>query len=241
MCPISGHEGGALATSAPDTDNILAARNRSHFDQHGLLAINLMCSTGTGTTALMDATIAALGRRHRIAIITNNHATAPDGPRVFWRGMAAVQVGMVSAGNLQAESVGRTLQSLPLAGFDVLFLENVGKLLESTNHYLGQHRNVTLLTSADGGDARLEHQTILRNTDLVMLSKSGLLEVMANTDPAQVGVALRMLGRRTPLVQTMAQQARSLAPWYQWIEKQLRSMRSVAPVGAPLISGAAWS
>ncbi len=38
-----------------------AAHNREHFDRHGVLAINLMSSPGSGKTALLEATIDALG------------------------------------------------------------------------------------------------------------------------------------------------------------------------------------
>ncbi len=40
-----------------------AAHNREHFDRHGVLAINLMSSPGAGKTALLEATIEALGER----------------------------------------------------------------------------------------------------------------------------------------------------------------------------------
>ncbi len=37
-----------------------AAHNRAHFNQQGVLAVNLMSSPGAGKTALLEATIDAL-------------------------------------------------------------------------------------------------------------------------------------------------------------------------------------
>ena len=45
-----------------------AAHNREHFDRHGVLALNLMSSPGSGKTSLLETTIAALGNELRIAV-----------------------------------------------------------------------------------------------------------------------------------------------------------------------------
>ena len=41
----------------------------------------------------------------------------------------------------------RALHELPLAGLDLLFIENVGNLVCPASFDLGQHRNVTLLSA----------------------------------------------------------------------------------------------
>ena len=56
----------------------LAAHNREHFDQHGVLALNLMSSPGAGKTALLEATIHALDGRLKIAVIEGDLATEND-------------------------------------------------------------------------------------------------------------------------------------------------------------------
>jgi hydrogenase nickel incorporation protein HypB len=44
-------------------NNQVAMHNREHFDEHGVLAINLMSSPGAGKTALLEATIPCWKRR----------------------------------------------------------------------------------------------------------------------------------------------------------------------------------
>ena len=46
-----------------------AHHNREHFDRHGVLAINLMSSPGSGKTSLLEATIDALGDEIGIAVV----------------------------------------------------------------------------------------------------------------------------------------------------------------------------
>jgi hydrogenase nickel incorporation protein HypB len=232
-------------SAAPTPDQLaandqVAVLNRARFNNHGMLAINLMSSTAASRAALLDATIVALGKGYRIAVIDGNQGADADWQQCHRRSMASVPIRAVSACHLHASLVDGALQNLPLSRIDLLFIGNVASLAGPAAYDLGQHRNVTVLSSTDSKHTPADFQLILRNTDLVMLSKAGLLEVMPDIDAAQVAVALRMLGRRTPVIQSMALRARSLAPWLQWIEKQLRFRRSKQPASAPLIGGAIW-
>jgi hydrogenase nickel incorporation protein HypB len=69
-----------------------AAHNREHFERHGVLVINLMSSPGSGKTSLLEATIDALGSRHRIAVIEGDLETENDARRIRARGVPAVQI-----------------------------------------------------------------------------------------------------------------------------------------------------
>ena len=79
-------------------ENLLAANdrvarhNREHFDAHGVLVINLMSSPGAGKTALLEATIAALRSRYRIAVIEGDLETDQDAARIRAQGVPAVQI-----------------------------------------------------------------------------------------------------------------------------------------------------
>ncbi len=121
----------------------------------------------------------------------------------------------MSACHLRASLVGSALQDLPLSRVDLLFIRNIATLAGSATHDLGQHRNVILLNCADSNPTTAEFQSILRTTDLVILSKANSLEVMPDIDSAPAAVTLRKLGRRTPSIQSVALRARSLAPWLQ--------------------------
>ncbi len=69
MCPICNCGSAAMTRDQLSANAHLAAHNRTRFDSHGVLAINLMSSTDAGNTALPDATIVALGNTYSIAVI----------------------------------------------------------------------------------------------------------------------------------------------------------------------------
>ena len=105
-----------------DANDRAAQHNRTHFDRHGTLAVNLMSSPGAGKTALLEATIDALGPDTRIAVIEGDLATENDAARIRERGVPAVQISTGSACHLDAHMVHSALHELDLDGIDILFI-----------------------------------------------------------------------------------------------------------------------
>jgi hydrogenase nickel incorporation protein HypB len=219
----------------------VAAHNREHFDMHGVLAINLMSSPGAGKTALLEATIQALGGRYRIAVIEGDLETDHDAARIRALGVPAIQITTGTACHLDAHLVHRALHDLSLVNLDLLFIENVGNLVCPASFDLGQHRNVTLLSVTEGDDKPSKYPVIFRASDLVVLSKTDLLGVLEDFDPERAADALRALGRDIPMIRTAARRTPAIGPWLAWLARELRAWRPVthpprsilaAPAGA---------
>ena len=209
-------------------NNQVAIHNRAHFDDHAVLAINLMSSPGAGKTALLEATILALRGRYRIGVIEGDLETDNDAARIRAHGVPAIQITTGTACHLDAHLVHRALHDLPLAGLDLLFIENVGNLVCPESFDLGQHRNVTLLSVTEGDDKPAKYPVIFRASDLVILSKTDLLDVLEDFDPARAAAALRALGRDTPMIRTAARRIPSIGPWLDWLEQELTAWRPIA-------------
>src|SRR5450631_4627107 len=204
----------------------VAMHNREHFDEHGVLAINLMSSPGAGKTALLEATIVALGNRYRIAVIEGDLETDNDAVRIRAHGVPALQITTGTACHLDAHLVHRALHDLPLSGLDLLFIENVGNLVCPASFDLGQHRNVILLCVTEGDDKPAKYPVIFRASDLVVLSKADLLDVLDDFDPLRAEAALRALGRDTPLIHVAARRTPALQPWLDWLRGALERHRA---------------
>jgi hydrogenase nickel incorporation protein HypB len=217
----------------------VAVHNRQHFDANGVLAITLMSSPGAGKTALLEATIIALRDRYRIAVIEGDLETDNDAVRIRAHGVPALQITTGSACHLDAHLVHQALHQLPLTGIDLLFIENVGNLVCPASFDLGQHRNVTLLSVTEGDDKPAKYPVIFRASDLVVLSKADLLEVLDDFDPARAHAALRALGRDTPMIRTAARRTPAIDPWLDWLERQLTGWRPVAQSPRSRIAAAA--
>ena len=212
-----------------------ASHNRSHFDEHGVLVINLMSSPGSGKTALLEATILALRARHRIAVIEGDLETENDAERIRACGVPALQITTGTACHLDATMVHQALHRMPLADVDLLFIENVGNLVCPASFDLGQHLNVTLLSVTEGDDKPAKYPVIFRASDLVVLSKADLLPVLDDFLPARALGALRALGVAAPMISTASRRVPSIDAWIEWLEDQLKrkraqdSLQEVAP------------
>jgi hydrogenase nickel incorporation protein HypB len=206
-------------------NNETAAHNRRHFDQHGLVAINLMSSPGAGKTALLEATIVALKAKYRIAVIEGDLETENDAERIRAHGVPALQITTGTACHLDANLVHQALHDLPLAGLDLLFIENVGNLVCPASFDLGQHFNVTLLSVTEGDDKPSKYPVIFRASDLVILSKTDLLSVLDDFNPERAVAALRDLGGNIPMIRTAARRAASIESWLEWLESKIEARR----------------
>ena len=199
----------------------MAAHNREHFDRRRVLALNLMSSPGSGKTALLEATLAAFAGEYRIAVIEGDLETENDAQRVRAKGARAVQITTGSACHLDAHMVHDALHGLSLDGIDLLFIENVGNLVCPASFDLGQHRNVALLSVTEGDDKPAKYPVMFRGADLILLTKTDLLPVLDDFDPARARTYIRQLANPAPVHEVSVKHAGGIDAWLDWLRIEL--------------------
>ncbi|MDJ0957214.1 MAG: hydrogenase nickel incorporation protein HypB [Arenicellales bacterium] len=213
-----------------------ARHNREHFDQHDVLAINLMSSPGAGKTRLLEATIDRLAHDKQIGVVEGDLETERDAQRIRSKGVPAVQITTGSACHLDAHLVHEALHQLDLAAIDFLFIENVGNLVCPASFDLGQHLNVTLLSVTEGDDKPAKYPVMFRQTDLMLISKIDLLPHLTDFDPRQAELHLRQLANPAQTICLSAQTGEGLDAWCQWVGEHLaqstQTRRLAKPVSA---------
>ena len=213
------HETVTVLQGLLDANDHQAAHNREHFAAHGVLAINLMSSPGAGKTALLEATIDSLSGRFGIAVIEGDLETENDAARIRARGVTAVQISTGSACHLDAQMVHGALHDLDLDAVDIVFIENVGNLVCPASFDLGQNFNIALLSTPEGHDKPAKYPVMFRAADLVLLTKSDLLQVLDDFDPAEALRCLRQLANPAPMLILSAKTGDGLEDWLNWIDK----------------------
>lgn len=202
-----------------------AEHNRTHFDQHRVLAVNLMSAPGSGKTALLEATIDALAGEFRMAVIEGDLETENDAQRIRARGVPAVQIATGTACHLDAHMVHRAVHQLDLTDLDLVFIENVGNLVCPASFDLGHHQNVTLLSVTEGDDKPAKYPVMFRASDLLLLTKADLLPVLDDFDPTRAERHLRNLANDAPVLAVSARTGECIAAWLQWLREQLQQHR----------------
>jgi hydrogenase nickel incorporation protein HypB len=206
----------------------VAAHNREHFDQHGVLALNLMSSPGAGKTALLEATIRALDGRFKLAVVEGDLATENDAARIRACGVPAVQITTGNACHLDAQMVHDALHDLPLAGLDVLFVENVGNLVCPASFDLGVHRNLTLLSVPEGDDKPAKYPVMFRGADLALITKVDLLPHIEEFSVARARDSLRQVGFQGQIIELTRRGGPGFDAWLDWLRGEIAARRAAA-------------
>jgi len=214
-----------------DANDHEAAHNREHFDEYGVLAINLMSSPGSGKTRLLEATIEALGGELRIGVIEGDLETENDAARIRAKGVPAHQITTGTACHLDAHMIHDALHHVPLEGLDVLFIENVGNLVCPASFDLGQHRNVTLLSVTEGDDKPAKYPVMFRAADLMLITKTDLLRVIEEFSPERATDAFRALAQEGPVLALSAKTGVGLQEWLGWLRSEVAAQKARAAAG----------
>ncbi|NOZ69739.1 MAG: hydrogenase nickel incorporation protein HypB [Deferribacteres bacterium] len=156
----------------------IAARNRRHFDEKGIFAVNLIGSPGSGKTSLLEKTIAARGDDLNIGVLEGDIETDLDAQRIRAKGVPAVQLTTGGACHLEAALIHEGLHMLerqPGGGaIDLLFIENVGNLVCPSLFDLGEHMRAVLISVPEGHDKAVKYPAAVRSSHALVVSKIDL-------------------------------------------------------------------
>jgi hydrogenase nickel incorporation protein HypB len=197
-----------------------ARHNREHFAEHGVLAINLMGSPGSGKTALLEAT--AHRARLRIGAVSGDLETDNDARRLERAGIPARSITTGTACHLDAELVHRALHGFPVGSLDVFFIENVGNLVCPAIYDLGQAANVVALSVTEGEDKPLKYPTMFRAADLVVLTKTDLIPHL-DVSVSKIADALSRVMPVPAMIEVSARTGAGVDRWLEWIVERMVS------------------
>ncbi len=211
----------SVITKILDKNDREAEHNRAHFDEHGVLAINLMSSPGSGKTTLLEkmAGIAPF----KYAVIEGDLETSRDADRLRAAGIDAVQIQTGSACHLDAFMVHKALHDLPIADLDVCFIENVGNLVCPASYDVGSHLNIVLVSVPEGEDKIAKYPVMFRKADLILITKTDLLPYFAY-DAEREKAEARKIKPGVDILEVNANGDASIRQVIEWIEFK-RKMR----------------
>lgn len=164
----------AVITKILDKNDKQATHNREHFEEHKVLAINLMSSPGSGKTSFLEKL--ADTKLLNFAVIEGDLETNKDAMRIQAKGISAFQIQTGSACHLDAFMVHDALHHLPLEPIEICFIENVGNLVCPASYDVGAHLDIVFLSIPEGDDKIAKYPVMFKNADLIILSKCDLKE-----------------------------------------------------------------
>ncbi len=206
-----------IETDILSKNNEYAAANRRWFNEHNILALNLVSSPGSGKTSLLTRTIEDLKNNLSVAVIEGDQQTEKDAERIRATGVKALQINTGKGCHLDAHMIGHALDSLMLEDESVLFIENVGNLVCPAAFDLGEAHKVAILSVTEGDDKPLKYPDMFHAADIMVLNKIDLLPYV-NFDVEKCMQYARRVNPGIKILQLSATTGEGMNLWYQWIK-----------------------
>jgi len=163
----------------------LALENHTMLKHHGIIAIDVMGSVGSGKTSLIKAIVSLLKESHRIAVIEGDVTTTIDADIIASEGVPTVQVNTGKECHLDANLIKKALARLRLPELDLIFIENVGNLICPAEFPLGSDKRLVVISVTEGPYMVVKHPMMFYETNSVAINKVDLASAMG-VDPSKL-------------------------------------------------------
>lgn len=201
----------------------LAAGVRSRLADAGVAAFNLVSSPGSGKTALLERTLAALGGEIPMAVVTGDVQTQNDADRLARHTDRLVQAVVTDgACHLDARQVSDALDALDLEDVRLLFVENVGNLVCPASWDLGETERIVLFSVTEGEDKPVKYPKMFTTADMAVLTKTDLLPHV-DFDVERAEALARQVNPDLRLLRTSARTGEGLDDWYGLLRERVRA------------------
>ena len=197
--------------------------NRRLFDSHGVFAVSLASSPGSGKTSLLERSMALLREEVSVGVIEGDVQTDRDATRIEALGVPVVQVVTNGTCHLDAQMVQGALSSLELGKVELLFIENVGNLVCPASYDLGEHLRVVLSSTTEGEDKPLKYPAMFRKSRALVINKVDLLPYLAYDIKEAASLALRV-NPALEIFETSCTTGVGIPEFCRWIINRMNEM-----------------
>ncbi|WP_099037843.1 hydrogenase nickel incorporation protein HypB [Mycobacterium neglectum] len=222
----SGYETGSARVDVLESifaeNDVRADFNRNAFEQHGIRALNLMSSPGSGKTTVLAASLDELRGEIAVGVIEGDIATDLDAAKLGGRG---AQISLLNTNNgfggechLDAPMVNRALQGLNLPELDLVIIENVGNLVCPAEFDVGEHAKAMVYSLTEGEDKPLKYPVMFRSVDVVLLNKIDLAPYLEADIDTYIG-HIREVNPTAMILPISARTGAGMPDWFTWLRR----------------------
>ena len=204
-----------------------AAKNRQFLAEHRKLCLNMISSPGSGKTTILVRTINELKGKLKVAVIEGDIQTDIDAQRIKATGASAIQINTEGACHLSAAQVSNALDSLPVDGLDLIFIENVGNLVCPSAFELGENAKIAVLSVAEGDDKPVKYPAIFAKSAALLINKVDLLEAkgLSDFDIDKAEADARKLNKDIKIFRLSAKTGQGFPHWCDWLVNSAKNLK----------------
>lgn len=198
----------------------LANEIRGNLEREKTYMLNLMSSPGSGKTSLILKAIDELREELRIAVIEADIDSMVDSEKVAAHGVSAVQIRTGGFCHVDAAMVEKALESMDLAAFDLIFLENVGNLVCPAECDTGATSNAMILSVPEGDDKPLKYPLMFTVCDVLVVNKIDYRDY-ADFNGEALRERVRSLNPRIRIFEMSCKTGTGLHAWTSWLKEEV--------------------
>ena len=201
-----------------------ANRNCAHFDEWGIICLNIMSSPGAGKTELLEQTLALLQHELKIAVIEGDMTTELDADRLRQYDVPVIAINTGRSCHLDSKMVAGGIHQFSHEynpeDFDIVFVENVGNLVCPAEFEVGEHQKVALLSVTEGEDKPLKYPVMFQEADCLLITKMDLAPYLdVNID--RIIDNVRQMNPQVTIIPVSAKNGAGLIDWLDWVRAQI--------------------
>lgn len=200
-------------------NDLVAKENRSIFDQHKALVLNIISSPGSGKTTLIEETLKRL-KKKKAVVIEGDIAGNIDAKRLAKIEPDVLQINTDGSCHLDARMVRSALDYLPPGIIDLILIENVGNLVCPAEFKVGEDHKIALLSITEGDDKPLKYPLIFQLASLLIVNKIDLLPYTNFRLDRATKLATK-INPKIDIITVSCKTGYGLEDWLNWINKKL--------------------
>lgn len=182
----------------------ISEANRKRFEDTDVLAVDFMGAVGSGKTLLIEGLVELLRVKGlKAGVIAGDVTGDDDFKRYKSHDIPAFNVTTGKECHLDAHMIEHSIDDIPLAEIDVLFIENVGNLVCPSDFPLGTQKRVVVISVTEGDDMVRKHPVIFGHSDVIVINKIDISEAVEVDTDVIINDARRICPH-TPLIMTDA-------------------------------------
>ncbi|MCG3179485.1 MAG: Hydrogenase maturation factor HypB [Phycisphaerae bacterium] len=199
-----------------------AARLRADFARDRTYVIDLIGGPGCGKTTLLEATLPALAKQFRTAVLIGDVATALDAERVADLGAQTCQLCTEGACHLSPSLVRVGVSELAGPPPELLIIENVGNLVCPASFDIGEDAKIAMSAVTEGPEKPIKYPTLFRKSAAVILNKIDLVEPL-EFDREFYWSQIARINPQADRFELAAKKRKSIDPWIAWLTARIRA------------------
>ncbi|TFG01393.1 MAG: hydrogenase accessory protein HypB [Promethearchaeota archaeon] len=159
-------------------NDILAAENKKIFEKNRIKSFDIVGAIGAGKTSLLEVISQDLQKDFRVLVINGDVATRVDADRIEKVGAKAIQVNTGRECALNSYHISQVIKNINLTDYDIVFIENVGNLICPSDFILGVSKRVVVVSITEGPWVIEKHPLLFKMSDIAVINKIDLLDVV---------------------------------------------------------------